>query len=504
MLTAQCRAVNKPDVTAGTVQIRRPTGRGTAHREMSSSDEPPSCGVNSSSIPTKNYQLSSKRRAGMQTSVLEGSFSIAHVTLTGPAFLTGYLVLNGATDFQLGLMLAIPYFLMIFQLVAAYLTSFLGSRKGLCAIGVACFRGIHVFLAILPFIPGLTNQSRLWIIFSVLLFSHLSFMLLANTWWMWMADLVPDRIRGRYFGFKSALALIFGTFWSLAGGALLDYYRSQGDPLYGFCILFCVASAFALIGLLFLMRQYEPPMKRDPVPSFREIFGILKNDNFRCATLFMFIWNFGVGLMVVLTAKHMLGYLNMSFTQLMLYPVIINIVGFGIARYWGRLMDHVGTRTTLLLCGLAAGLVPLLWLFTKPGTLWPIWVDAVATGLFMTGMNIAAVNLPLVVTPKKNRLYYLAVFATVSGLGIGIASVLSGHIAMMLSGLKIRVPGTSHVLINYHIIFAMSAFFRLGSMWLLLQYQDEKGRSLSHAIGRIGAFLAGPFHRKRQLATPQV
>ncbi len=469
---------------------------------MSSLDEPPSSADSSADQP--NYRLSAQRRAGMRTSVFEGSFSIAHVTLTGPTFLAGYLLLNGATDLQLAVMLAIPFFLMILQLIPAYLASRFRSRKVLCSLGIMCWRGIHVILAVLPFVPGIAANERLWIIFGLLMFSNLGFMLVANTWWLWMADIVPEKIRGRYFGFRASISLVMSTFWSLAGGALLDYYKAQGDPLYGFCILFSVATAFALTGLLFLRRQYEPPMHAEPVPSLKQIFGILKNDNFRRASLFMFIWNVGVGMMMVVTAKHMLNHMGMSYQQLMLYPVIINVIGFAFAKQWGKLMDAVGTRTTLLLCGLAAGLVPLVWLFTGPGTLWPIWVDAVATGLFGTGMNIAAVNLPLVVTPRKNRLYYLAVFATIAGLGIGFSSVASGHLAMALDGLRWRIPGIGHDLVNYHIIFAFSAFFRLGSMALLIKYQEENGRSLSEAWSRIGSFLLSPVSKRMRVAAPRI
>jgi len=468
---------------------------------MSSLDEPPSTAGASASEP--NYRLSAQRRAGMQHSVLEGSFSIAHVTLTGPVFLTGYLLLNGASDLQLAFMLSIPYFLMIFQLIAAYLTSRIGSRKGLCSIGIVCFRGVHVILALLPFIPGVSGSERLWIIFGVLMFSHLSFMLLANTWWHWMADLVPERIRGRYFGFKAGLALVLGTFWSLAGGALLDYFKRHGEPAYGFCILFCVASAFALIGLLFLRRQYEPPMHPEPVPSLRQIFGILKNDNFRRACLWFFIWNFGLGLMIALSGKHMLSYMGMTFQQVMLYSVIVNLIGFATAKQWGKLIDAVGTRTVLLLGGLICALVPMVWLFTKPGTLWPIWFDAVAAGIFITGMNVAAVNLPLVVTPKQNRLYYLAVLATIAGLGVGIAAVLSGQLAMMLESYRWRLPGIDHDLINYHIIFAFSAFFKMASMWMLINFQEENGRSLAEAWARIGRFLIYPITKRRTAAISQ-
>lgn len=464
---------------------------------MSSSNEPPSCeGAN---IALRNHQLSGLRRQGMRTSMFEASNSIVHVTLTAPAFLTGYLLMNGASDLQLTVLLSLPYFLMVFQIGAAYLASLIGRRRELCALGLIGFRGVHAVLALLPFVPGISTSERLWIIFVLLAMSHLSFMLLANTWWMWMADLVPERIRGRYFGFRSAVTLVLGTVWSLAGGALLDYFKAKGDTQFGFCILFCVASAFALVGLLFLWRQYEPPMRKEPVPSIRQVLSILGNSNFRRATIFLFTWNFGMGLMSFLSGKHMLGYMGMSFQQVMLYPVIVNLIGFACAKSWGRLMDHVGTRSTLILCGVITGSVPLLWLFTAPGVMWPIWFDAVAAGIFMTGLNIAALNLPLVVTPKPNRLYYLALFATITGLGIGLASVLAGKVAMMMSGVQIIVPGLDHPLVNYHLIFACSSFFRMGSVCLLLKYREDRGKSVSHAIGRITSSLRLPVRRRRVL-----
>lgn len=467
-----------------------------AYNIMSSSDEPPSCTSTLVEDPTALRRSSSLCREGMKTSLIEGSFSIAHVTLTAPGFLGGYLLLNGATDFQLAVMLAIPYFFMAFQLVAAYLTTYLKNRKLLCCLGVVGWRGVHVILALLPFIPGLTGTQRLWTIFGLLIFCNLSFMMVANTWWMWMADIVPKRVRGRYFGFRSGVNLVLGTFWALAGGQLLDYYKSRGEADYGFCVLFCVATAFAMTGLFFLRRQYEPPMQPESVPSLRQIFSILGNPSFRRASLFMLTWNFGVGLMVFLMPKHMLGYLQMSYLQLMLYPVIVSMIGFLFAKQWGKLIDQVGTRTTLLLCGMTAGFVPIVWIFSAPGTLWPIWFDAVATGLFGTGMTIAATNLPLVITPQKHRLYYLAVFATVTGLGVGIASPLAGQAAMWMKDVRISMPFISHDLVNYHLIFAASAFFRIGSMFLLISLQEENGRSLKHAWARIGAFLAYPFAKR--------
>lgn len=446
---------------------------------MITPDEPPSTGA-SAQVP--NSYFAPQRRNGMRTSMFEAFFSIAHVTLTGPHFLTGYLLLLGAGNFQLAAIIALPHFLMMFQIAAAYLTAHLGNRKLICSIGIFLHRGVYAVLAFLPFIPGISMEARLWLAFAFMFFSQLALMFAANTWWMWMADLVPERIRGRYFGTRSAITLMLGVVWSLAGAVLLDYYRARQSQEIGFAILFVTASVFAMIGLFYLTRQYEPSMKKEPPPRPRQLLAIFSNSNFRRTSVFFLVWNFGVGLAAAFGAKHMIDHMGMSYQMMMLYPVIINLIGFAVARHWGRVIDRVGTRSTMVICGTIASFVPLTWLFTGPNTTWPIWFDAVMAGVFMTGMNIAAVNLPLLVTPGKHKMHYLGVFSTVAGFGLGIACVAAGSIASVLEHAHFSIPYINNDIVSYHIIFVFSALFRLGSMVLLLRVAQERGMSAWSAV----------------------
>ena len=181
----------------------------------------------------------------------------------------------------------------------------------------------------------------------------------------------------------------------------------------------------------------------------------------------------------------MLHHMGMSFKMVLLYPVIVNVLGFFVARKWGRFIDRFGIRNTMLICASVASFAPFAWIYTAPGVTWPVWIDAVLAGILMTGMNIAASNLPLVVTPDRNKLYYLAVFSTISGLGLGLACVLAGKLAMMLDGVRLPVPGVPNPIISYHIIFVLSGALRLTSLLFLLRMCDARSSSLSHAVSAL-------------------
>ena len=174
--------------------------------------------------------------------------------------------------------------------------------------------------------------------------------------------------------------------------------------------------------------------------------------------------------------------MGMNFKTVLLYPVIVNVIGFVVARKWGRFIDGFGIRNTMLICASVASFAPLAWIFTAPGVTWPVWLDAVLAGTLMTGMNIAASNLPLAVTPDRNKLHYLAVFSTISGLGLGLACVLSGKLAMVLDGVTLQVPGVPNPIISYHIIFVMSGVLRLVSLLFLLRMCDTRAGGVDRAV----------------------
>lgn len=418
------------------------------------------------------------RRAGLRTSIIEGTLTMVHMTLTSAHFITGYALMLGANDFHLGVMNSLCPLVQFFQIAAAYVTNLVGSRRLVCAAGIVIFRGMFPVFGVLPFVPGLSSGGRVWTFLLLLLFANIAHMFILNPWNVWMGELIPVRIRGRYLGTRSALVVAAGVATMFLGSRALDFYRASGRENQGFLVLFSVAGVFAVAGLLMLLRQWEPPMRRVAPPALRNVIAGLRLKNFGRLCTFYFLWNAAVGLSMSFYTKLMLQYLHMSYSQIYLYAAATSLVGFALGRRIGRVMDAAGTKTTLLVCAGGVAFTPLLWLFAEPGRLWILAVDTLATGSLWTGVGLAGTNLPLLLTPDENKQHYMGLFTTIANLGIGLAALLSGKLAMWTAGFSLAVPWMRQPLQNYHLIIAVSVLCRIACVGFLMRVHESRSRSL--------------------------
>src|SRR4051812_15142944 len=88
--------------------------------------------------PATNTSLApSAVQRGLRLSIVEGALSNIHITVTAGAFLTGFALLLGAGDFELGLLGALPFIGQLFQFAGAYLEERLGQRRQLVVVTAA-------------------------------------------------------------------------------------------------------------------------------------------------------------------------------------------------------------------------------------------------------------------------------------------------------------------------------------------------------------------------------
>src|SRR5215210_7682179 len=73
-------------------------------------------------------------RSALRLSIVEGALSNIHVTVCAGAFLTGFALMLGAGDFELGLIAALPFLGQLFQFIGAYLEERLGERRRMTVI----------------------------------------------------------------------------------------------------------------------------------------------------------------------------------------------------------------------------------------------------------------------------------------------------------------------------------------------------------------------------------
>ena len=225
---------------------------------------------------------------------VEGACANVFTVLTSGAFLTGLALMLGADDFALGLLGAIPFLAQVAQLLAAYLVDRTGYRKLICLwCSVA---GRQIWWIVLPVVL-LAFPWRLGALILVVAFSSLALMIATPAWMAWMADLVPDRIRGRYFGYRSAAVAITTLAATIGGGLVLDRFRTGGQANVGFAAIIGAAGLFALIAAILLNRIPDRPPRELKIGfSWSRFLVPLRDHRFRHLLIVFCGWNIAIGI----------------------------------------------------------------------------------------------------------------------------------------------------------------------------------------------------------------
>jgi len=129
----------------------------------------------------------------------------------------------------------------------------------------------------------------------------------------------------------------------------------------------------------------------------------------------------------------------------------------------------------LILCSFGIASVPALWLFATPEFLWPLALEAALAGILWGGHGIAAIDLTIHLSPKRERAFYVAVFAATAGLGFAAASLGSGLLA---SQLPLHFSALGWTWTNLHVLFLLSASARLLAAVAALGIEERNARGV--------------------------
>jgi MFS family permease len=414
--------------------------------------------------------------------VWEGALSNVFVLLTGGAFVTGLALMLGASDFEIGLLAALPFLAQAAQPLSVLLPGVVGHRKRLALIGLTVGRQVWWLVVPLLFVQASWPLTALLAVVTV---SALSTMLVTPVWLAWISDIVPAEIRGRFFGSRSARIAVTTLVFGILGSLLLDWSRGQGHVAAGFAAIIVLAAVAAGLASVVLSGVSDRPSV-PPTPRLYQGGWLrpVRDFEYRRILRVFVVWNFAVGLSAPFFAPHMLVNLKMSFLLIGLYSGATSILAVASNRPWGKLIDRFGSRNVLTLCGAGIGLIPLIWLVPRAGYLGILVFEAIYSGLLWAGFNLAAFTLPIDKSPRDDRAYYLAWFAAVTGLAFFAASILGGLLAESLSSFLWTVGGQSFV--NYHVVFVVSAGLRVASVGLLYALTEPSERKVPMMVQLMG------------------
>ncbi len=413
-------------------------------------------------------------RRSLRASIAEGLAAELVGAFSGSGVLMAWALHLRASPLVIGLLAALPLATQVLHFPGAWLVSRFGARR-VALVAVTASRQVLWPLAVLPFV-SVTSGGREVLLVVVAGVSAALAIIGNNAWQTWMADLVPPRIRGRYFGWRTGVTVLCGAFGALAAGVLLDAGRATGaeqEVLSGLAALACTSGAVAT---LLMRRQHEPArvgvapaLSRLPDARVRRVLG------------FLVPWNIAVGLSGAYYGLYELRDMHLDFATVAALAVLTAGVRFVSAPMWGRAIDRHGVRPVLVTLSFAIALIPLPWMFATATVRWPVIVDAVLSGLLWSGHGLATSQLPLRVSQPPDRGSAIAACSAASGLAFGLATLAAG--AFATEHTEPFVVG-GRVLAPLQLLFLASSAVRLVAALLSIRVVDPGARAVRE-FGRV-------------------
>ena len=422
-------------------------------------------------------QKHSRLRISFQTSVTEGIFAQIYGNLSaiGSSFIVKLMVILGASPMHYSLLSAIGQVSALWQPLGVAITHKLKERKSACIKITAIGRFLTIFLGLSLLFNN--HLQGIWFVLILLFFSAGLQSLGANIWIAWISDLIPLSIRGRFFSKRNQILIGIGLivsyivsfhidlFESAKGAFKLGYIKllraekfflPQNQPWF-LAGVFVFASLIGLIGLFFLNRQPERPLRPVPEQRLRERYSApFKDKNFRLLSVFGIWWMLAIGVGSPFWGPFMMKKLSMNLFEIQIYNTLSVFSSLLSYQFWGRFIDKNGNKTAMQICIALGGLNPMLWLFTSAGNYSILWLEALSSGFMWAGAGIITTNFILSVAEKGKEQVYSGIYGAITGL------------AMMFSTLACGIFYPSSLTIGKRILEPEQVIFGVGGImrWL--------------------------------------
>ncbi len=410
-------------------------------------------------------------------SIYDGVFANMFATLTGGVFLTGFALFLGMNDLIIGILGSLPFLVTVFQLPTSYLIEKSGRRKDIASWAAASARLTWVPIVFFGLLPILSHSTTSMLVLIFIFISYTFVTISYVSWLSWLSDLVPDSMRGRFFGTRNMLCGAASMIVMVAFGNLLDLFKKNhvpgGLPL-GFGITFISAVCFGMMSLRFLRRMSEPQTIYSDVHGFfrKQVWLSCKEVNYRTFLIFVFVWSFSVYFASPFFPLYFLRDLKFSYGFVATLGMISAFADLTGMRLWGRVSDRVKNKAVIQLSSWVATFLPLAWVLVRPGSVvMPILLHLVGGG-FWAGINLCTNNLLLRISPQENRSLYLSIYNVAGGLGAAIGPIVAGLILLSMGDLSVQFFPWK--VLPLHVIFVTSTLLRVLSRQLLNSVREPE------------------------------
>jgi MFS family permease len=416
-------------------------------------------------------------RKGMRVVIWDGLTSEAMTSFTGGAFLVAMAILLGASNFQIGILAALPMFTNISQLLSVWLVGKYHNRRAVAVYGAFLAR---IPLIIIGFLALSASGASVNLLIFFLFFHYLFGSIAGPSWNSWMKDMIPEKMLGDYFSRRSRYTQTLNVVLSIILALFLDFIKDRypNRELTVYALFFIIAGGIGILGGYLLSKAPEPQSYLSNTNVFALFKIPLKNANFRNLLIFNSLWAFSLNIATPFFTVFMMKSLGLPISYIIILSVISQLFSILTIRTWGIFSDRYSNKNIIALSAPIYVLCILAWCYVgiysnHYANLVLLVVIHMFTGLSTSGINLALTNIGLKLAPKKDAIVYLSVKNIVTAVFSSLGPVTGGLFADFFSNRNLSVTAQYNSEHHHRFIHLLSLhdwnfLFLIGALLALL------------------------------------
>ena len=361
--------------------------------------------------PQGNHSLHHSINDGMFYSMMVGA---------GETYFTAFALFLRVTAAQVGLLSTLPPLLGSFaQLLSVWINRRIKVCKPIILAGVMTQACLWIPLLLLVLIRP---EQALLPLFVLLTLYYGAAHLAVPTWPRLMGDIVPERRRGRYFGYRNRLTSIVTLISLILAGIVLHLFDSAGYTWAGFAVIFALAFSARLVSANYMSKMHEPGAHVSELEPPGTVVNTILRSEALWFTSFFVLMQMAVSVCSPFFAVYMLRDMHFTYAEFMANTGTAVLMQFTTLKMWGRAGDIFGHRSVLIVTGLTIPFLPLFWVIHD--NFWYLIVLQVISGLAWGGFNLGCGNLLFDLVPSAQRVTYVAVHNVLVAAGVFLGGLI--------------------------------------------------------------------------------
>ena len=309
----------------------------------------------------------------------------------------------------------------------------------------------------------------------------LGFSLLASinsvAWNSWTQEWSPERLRGKYFGFRNGLIQTATVVFLVSVWGVLRLYHGSLLALQGVIAVSVALRCWSIIAQHRLNATASAADTAAPL-SWREQLRTGRNSR----SLLMFIafgavWGFAYNSLGPFYPVFMYRQLGLPLDHVCLF-IILNTVGAALTMpVWGGLLARFGNKSVMAAAILLWQAQFLVWFFLDRDNAWLLYILWIWNGFTWAGFTLGLFNMLLKLIPPEAKTIAIGINVAVTSIVTAVAPVISGAAITYALG---RGWDAMRV---YHYAFALQTAPAFVSCLILLRVHEPKAGTLSAVFG---------------------